>query len=92
MTRKSIASDQASCRGAAPTRHWPCVQDFPDHYLFRTTQVGPNRVVIEAAWPPDKAGAAPTTSGAYRLTLSKGVWKIDGVACAGGDSYNWSTR
>ncbi len=69
-----------------------CAQDFPDHYLFRTTQVGPNRVVIEAAWPPDPAGAAPTTSGAYRMTLSKGVWKIDGVACAGGDSYNWSTR
>lgn len=68
-----------------------CAQDFPDHYLFRTTQSGPNRVVIEAAWPPDQAGQ-PTTSGAYRLTLSGGVWKIDGISCAGGDSYNWSKR
>jgi len=68
-----------------------CAQDFPDHYLFRTTQTGSNRVVIEAAWPPDPAGAGPTKSGSYRLTLSGGVWKIDGVSCAGGDSYNWST-
>jgi len=66
-----------------------CAQDFPDHYLFQTTQSGPSRVVIEAAWPPDQAGAAqPTTSGAYRLTLRGGVWKIDGISCAEGDSYN----
>ena len=68
-----------------------CAQDFPDHYLFRTTESGPSLVVIEAAWPPDQ-GAQPSRSGAYRLTLSGGVWKIDGIACAGGDSYNWSTR
>ena len=66
-----------------------CAQDFPDHYLFRTTQTGRSRVVIEAAWPPDP-GAGPTTSGAYRLTLNGGVWKIDGVSCAGGGSYNGS--
>ena len=69
-----------------------CAQDFPDHYLFRTTQSGPTGVVIEAAWPPDKAGAAPSTSGAYRLTLSGGVWKIDGNSCAEGDHYNWPTH
>lgn len=68
-----------------------CAQDFPDHYLFRTTQSGPIGVVIEAAWPPDP-GAQPTRSGAYRLTLSGGVWKIDGIACAGADGFNWSTR
>jgi len=69
-----------------------CAQDFPDHYLFRTKEPGPNRAVIEAAWPPDHAGAAPSASGAYRLILSAGVWKIDGVSCAGGDRYNWPTR
>ena len=69
-----------------------CAQDFPDHYLFRTTQSRPSRVVIEAAWPPDPAAAAPITSGSYRLTLSGGIWKIDGISCAGGDSYNWSTH
>jgi hypothetical protein len=69
-----------------------CAQDFPDHYLFSTSETGPNRAVIEAAWPPDPAGAAPAASGAYRLTLSGGAWKIDGVACAGGDRYNWPTR
>jgi len=70
-----------------------CAQDFPDHYLFRTTQDGGNRVVIEAAWPADPAGVVEqTTSGAYRLTLSGGVWKIGGISCAGGDRYNWSTR
>jgi hypothetical protein len=69
-----------------------CAQDFPDHYLFRTTQSGPSRVVIEAAWPPDQAGAQPTASGAYRLTLRGGAWKIDAISCAEGDSYNWSTH
>ncbi len=69
-----------------------CAQDFPDYYLFRTTQSEPSGVVIEAAWPPDPAGAAPSVSGDYRLTLSGGVWKIDGISCAGSDSYNWSTR
>ena len=69
-----------------------CAQDFPDHYLFRTKEAGPNRVVIEAAWPPDHAGAAPSASGAYGLVLGGGVWKIDGVSCAGGDRYNWPPR
>ena len=69
-----------------------CAQDFPDHYLFRMTQSGPTRVVVDAAWPPDQAGAAPSTSGSYRLTLSGRGWKIDGIACAEGDRYNWPTR
>jgi len=70
-----------------------CAQDFPDHYLFRTTEGGGGRVIIEAAWPADPAGGGEqTTSGAYRLTFSGGVWKIDGISCAGGERYNWSTR
>lgn len=69
-----------------------CAQDFPNHYLFRTTQSGPTRVVIDAAWPPDHAGAQPSTSGSYRLTFSGGAWKIDGISCAEGDGYNWSTH
>jgi hypothetical protein len=68
-----------------------CAQDFPDRYLFRTTHSGPSLAVIEAAWPPDN-GARPTTSGAYRLTIEGGVWKIDGISCAAGDTYNWSRR
>lgn len=68
-----------------------CAQDFPDHYLFRTIQDAPGAVVIEAAWPPDR-GAEPSRSGAYRLTLSGGVWKIDGIACADGEAYNWSPK
>ena len=70
-----------------------CAQDFPDHYLFRTTESAADRVVIEAAWPPDQAGASqPSASGEYRLTLSGGVWKIDGISCAEGDRYNWPAR
>jgi hypothetical protein len=65
-----------------------CAQDFPGHYLFRTTQSGPSVAVVEAAWPPEH-GAQPTRSGAYRLRLSGGVWKIDGISCAAGDSYHW---
>jgi hypothetical protein len=68
-----------------------CAQDFPDHYLFRTIQSGPDLAVIEAAWPPDK-GAEPSRSGAYRLTLSGGAWKIDGISCADGEAYNWSPK
>jgi hypothetical protein len=68
-----------------------CAQDFPDHYLFRTIQGGPDLAVVEAAWPPE-AGAQPLPSGTYRLTLSGGVWKVDGIACAGGDRYNWPKR
>ncbi len=68
-----------------------CAQDFPDSYLMRTIQSGPGLAVIEAAWPPD-AGAEPTTSGVYRLTLTGTVWKIDGIACSAGDHYNWSGR
>ena len=70
-----------------------CAQDFPDHYLFRTIQSGPSLVIVEAAWPPDQSGAQPSPSGAYRLTLTGGVWKIDGIACAGGgDGFNWPKR
>lgn len=68
-----------------------CAQDFPDHYLFRTLQSAPSLVVIEAARPPDP-GAQPTRSGAYRLTLSGRAWKIDGISCADGETYNWSTK
>jgi hypothetical protein len=66
-----------------------CAQDFPDSYLFLTVQNGTSVAIVEAAWPPDK-GAAPTSNGRYRLKLVGGVWKIDGVACAAGDSYNWA--
>jgi hypothetical protein len=66
-----------------------CAQDFPDSYLFRTKVSGPNLAVVEAAWPPDP-GAQPSPSGAYRLKLTGGVWKIDGISCQGGDAYNWS--
>jgi hypothetical protein len=65
-----------------------CGQDFPDHYLFRTTQATPTAVSVEAAWPPD-AGKPPERSGAYRLKLVGGAWKIDAIACAAGDRYNW---
>jgi hypothetical protein len=65
-----------------------CAQDFPDSYLFRTNQSGPDLAVMEAAWPPDP-GAEPSPSGAYRLKLTGGVWKIDGIKCEGGDAYNW---
>jgi len=68
-----------------------CAQDFPDSYLFRTVQSGPSLAVVEAAWPPD-SGAQTTRSGSYRLALSGGVWKIDGIACAAGDRYNWPGR
>jgi hypothetical protein len=68
-----------------------CAQDFPASYLFRTTRSGPGLAVVEAAWPPDR-GAQPTRSGAYRLTLTGGVWKIDGISCAAGDTYNGSGR
>jgi hypothetical protein len=65
-----------------------CAQDFPKSYLFQTTQSAPALVVVEAAWPPDQ-GAQPSRSGAYRLKLTGGVWKVDGISCAGGDTYNW---
>lgn len=69
-----------------------CAQDFPKSYLFRTTQSAPGLAVVEAAWPPE-GRAAPAASGAYRLTRTGGVWKIDGVKCAeGGGAYNWRER
>lgn len=68
-----------------------CAQDFPDSYLFRTSQGGPSLAVVEAAWPADP-GAQPSPSGAYRLKLTGGVWKIDGIKCEGGDAYNWSAH
>jgi hypothetical protein len=68
-----------------------CGQDFPDRYLFRTTQATGSLAVVEAAWPPD-AGKPPERSGAYRLKLDGGAWKIDGISCAAGDRYNWTTR
>jgi hypothetical protein len=64
-----------------------CAQDFPPSYLFNTTRSGPGYALIEAAWPPDE-GAEPAGNGTYRLKLSGGAWKIDGIACAG-DDYNW---
>ena len=68
-----------------------CAQDFPQSYLFRTTGSGPGLAVVEAAWPPDK-GAQATSNAAYRLKLTAGAWKIDGISCAAGDAYNWSAR
>ena len=66
-----------------------CAQDFPTHYLFRTTAGGADTAVIESAWPPEK-GAAPSLSAAYRLKLTASVWKIDGIKCAEGGAFNWS--
>jgi hypothetical protein len=64
-----------------------CAQDFPDRYLVRTLQSGPGLAVIEAAWPPD--GNQPiSSSGVYRLKQVGAVWKIDSIACTGGDKYN----
>ena len=69
-----------------------CAQDFPKSYLVRSTQSGPGLAVIEAAWPPDPPGGQPSPSGTYRLKLTGGAWKIDGISCSAGDSYNWSSR
>jgi hypothetical protein len=64
-----------------------CAQDFPASYLVRTLKTGPGLAVIEAAWPPD--GNQPiSSSGVYRLKQVSAVWKIDGIACTGGDKYN----
>lgn len=68
-----------------------CAQDYPDSYLFQTTQSGPSLAVVDAAWPPEQ-GAKPSSSGVYRLKLTGGVWKIDGIACAAGDKYNWPSH
>jgi hypothetical protein len=68
-----------------------CAQDFPDSYLFRTSQSGPSLAVVDAAWPPEQ-GAQPSQSGTYRLKLTGGVWKIDGIKCQAGDAYNWSAH
>jgi len=68
-----------------------CAQDTPDSYLVRTTQSGPSLAVIDAAWPPEQ-GAQPSPSGGYRLKLTDGVWKIDGIKCQAGDAYNWSAH
>jgi hypothetical protein len=65
-----------------------CAQDFPDSYLFRTTDVRPDSILIEAAWPPDP-GKAPEVSGSYRLKQVGGVWKLDAISCSGGDRYHW---
>ena len=66
--------------------------DFPDSYLFATIQPGAAAAVVEAAWPPE-AGETLQPSGAYRLKLVAGVWKLDGVSCLiGGDSYDWKAR
>jgi hypothetical protein len=68
-----------------------CAQDYPQTYLFRTTRSDPDLAVIETAWPGEN-GAPPEPGTTYRLKLTAGVWKIDGIACVGGGGYNWAPR
>jgi hypothetical protein len=68
-----------------------CAQDSPDSYLFRTKRSGPSHAIVEAAWPPDQ-GARIKADASYRLKLTDGVWKIDGISCGAGGAYNWSVR
>ena len=64
--------------------------DLPGAYELSRMEAHAH-AVLDAAWPPEH-GAVPSISGAYRLKLVGGVWKIDGISCQAGDVYNWSAH
>lgn len=63
-----------------------CTQDNEPHYTYRTLAMDGNITRIEYRWP--KLG---TIVAEYRMQRESGVWKIDGVKCAGpnGNRLHW---
>lgn len=62
-----------------------CAQDTSDSYLYRTLSGGEDRAEIAYYWPgTDKPVAT------YRLIRETETWKIDGIRCTDGDSFNFN--
>ncbi|MDE2182424.1 MAG: hypothetical protein KGJ78_05330 [Alphaproteobacteria bacterium] len=60
-----------------------CSQDVSQTYLYHTVLDLGSRVVIEYAWPQDGKRAAT-----YTLLQTPRGWRIDGISCADGPSFN----
>lgn len=59
-----------------------CAQDTNDSYVYETVKETDSTAEIRYAWPNQKSDAT------YRLVLSEGHWKLDGIACVEADSFN----
>lgn len=68
-----------------------CGQDTPDEYLYQTEQANDKEATIAAIWSPEYTESIKYKS-THRLLKQNGRWKLDGVACANGQSFNFKSR
>lgn len=61
-----------------------CAQDLNDSYLYRTEAGSAERAEITYSWPGTKKSVAT-----YTLVHQGNSWKIDGISCTGGDTFNF---
>ena len=59
-----------------------CAQDTNDSYVYETVKETDSTAEIRYAWPDQKSDAT------YRMVLSDGRWKLDGITCVEADSFN----
>ena len=92
MTAKEKALVQAGCDGhyrkgeVCGMDYSPitCAQDLSDSYLYRTEASGEDQAKINYYWPGTKTSVAT-----HRLVRQAETWKIDGISCGAGDSFNF---
>ena len=61
-----------------------CAQDSNTTYVYRTEVDQGDEAIIAYAWGKDDKPAAT-----YRLVRQAGQWKIDGIRCDTGASFNF---
>jgi len=66
-----------------------CGQDRPDKFVFRTIKSGKESATMIATWR--EYVKREETFTVYRLVKEEGDWKLDGVDCRNGHTFNMPT-